>query len=74
MFTLKIRQEEQRKVTWAVRIVKLAGWIAVGVCVRGLVVGLGLKFNYSLVGHGSYMVSGNGYAWSHVDSQVNSKF
>lgn len=29
-------------------------------------------FNYSSIGHGSYMISNNGYSWSHSAPEFNS--
>lgn len=31
------------------------------------------KFNYTNIGHGSYLISGNGYSWSHGSADKNSK-
>ena len=74
MFTLKIKQLQKSKVTWAIKVTKLVGWVAIGLCLRQVVKDAAFKFNYSTIGHGSYMISANGYVWSHTETQVNSKF
>lgn len=31
-------------------------------------------FNYHNIGHGSYLISGNGYSWSHSQKDFNSAY
>lgn len=53
------------KVTWGIKIVKFAGWIGVGISLKNIITKANFAFNYSSIGHGSYMISNNGYSWSH---------
>jgi hypothetical protein len=61
------------KYTWAIRINKLFGWIGLGASLKGVISKALLKFNYTTPGHGSYLISGNGYSWSHSQNENNSK-
>jgi len=58
-------KNNKAKVVWAIKINKLIGWVAVGLALKKVIVSSGLKFNYTTPGHGSYLISGNGYTWSH---------
>ena len=49
---------------WTVKIIKLVSWIGVGVCHKDKIVSENFNFNYSNIGHGSYLISSNGYSWS----------
>jgi len=53
------------KCTWAIKINKLVGWIGLGLALKNVVLKIQYKFNYTNLGHGSYLLSGNGYTWSH---------
>ncbi len=44
-----------------------SNWIAVGVCHKNVVIGKNYTFNYNNIGHGGYMISGNGGTWSHTN-------
>ena len=54
------------------KIRKLKGWIGVGICLQNVIVKTGYLFNYTKPFHGSYLVSSNGYSWSHSHPQLNS--
>lgn len=56
------------------RIRKLKGWIGVGICLKELIVTAGFKFNYTLPFHGSYLISANGYSWSHSRPEYNAAY
>lgn len=43
----------------------ITNWIGFGVCLKNTLDKKGYKFDYNDLGHGSYMISSNGYAWSH---------
>ena len=60
-----IMKESKNKVTWAIKINRLTGWVGVGLGLRKVVVNAKYKFNYNSPGHGMYIMSGNGYIWSH---------
>ncbi|EGR33160.1 hypothetical protein IMG5_060530 [Ichthyophthirius multifiliis] len=60
------------KQKWGFKINKLVGWIGVGICHVNVLAGFQYNFKYTDVGHGSYLVSGNGYTWSHYKSENNS--
>lgn len=53
-----------KKFSWSIRIEKLVSWIGVGVCFKNKIKDLNFQFSYQALGHGSFMVSSNGYAWS----------
>lgn len=55
-----------------VKVRKLKGWIGVGICLHDLIVNSGFKFNYTQHFHGSYLISTNGYSWSHSQLAFNS--
>ncbi|CAD8082973.1 unnamed protein product [Paramecium primaurelia] len=54
------------------KIIKYAGWIGVGVCHRDIIASANYKFNYTNIGHGSYLISNNAYSWSHLQKDLNS--
>lgn len=56
------------------KISKLKGWIGVGICLREKILKAGYKFNYTQPEHGSYLISANGYSWSHSRPEYNSTF
>jgi hypothetical protein len=56
----------------AFKVNKLKGWIGVGICLKEAIVKAGYKFNYTMPFHGSYLVSANGYSWSHSQPESNS--
>jgi hypothetical protein len=56
------------------KINKLKGWIGVGICLREKIVKAGYKFNYTVPEHGSYLISANGYSWSHSRPEYNSTY
>lgn len=56
-----------------VKIRKLKGWIGVGICLHDYIVtNSKYKFNYTKNYHGSYLISANGYSWSHSQASYNS--
>lgn len=55
----------KRKVKWGIKINCLSGWIGLGICLKQVVSNCQFKFNSGSTGHGSYMISFNGYSWSH---------
>lgn len=58
--------------TWGIKVIKFVGWIGVGICLKKIISNANYFFNYSTVGHGSYMISNNGYSWSHSATDFNS--
>jgi len=64
----------KKKVSWGFKINKLVGWVGIGVCLKNIMKSLNFKFNYTNIGHGSYLISGNGYSWSHSDKSSNSTY
>jgi hypothetical protein len=60
-----ISKESKNKISWAIRINRLTGWIGVGLGLRKVITNATYKFNYNAPGHGMYIISGNGYTWSH---------
>jgi len=60
------------KICWGIQIVKLVGWIGIGICLKNVISNANFFFNYSNINHGSYMISNNGYSWSHSVLEFNS--
>ncbi|CAD8117262.1 unnamed protein product [Paramecium sonneborni] len=54
------------------KVIKYAGWIGIGVCHRDIIASANYKFNYTNIGHGSYLISNNAYSWSHLQKDLNS--
>lgn len=63
---------ENKTVQWGVRVKKFVGWCGVGICLKNLIKTANYHFNYSNIGHGSYLISTNGYTWSHSIKEFNS--
>ena len=53
------------KMRWGIRVIKFVGWIGVGICLKNIITKANYHFNYNNIGHGSYLISSNGYSWSH---------
>jgi len=51
---------------------KYVGWVGLGVCHKNIIQTANFKFNYTTVGHGSYLISNNAYSWSHLEAALNS--
>ncbi len=49
----------------------LNSWVGVGVLVRSELMDIDLKFEYTDLVKGIYMVSSNGYSWLHNDRYIN---
>lgn len=49
-------------------------WIGIGIALKSKMVQQNYKFEYSSLGHGSYLISSNGYTWSHSIQADNSSF
>lgn len=60
------------KITWGITVTKLVGWVGVGICLKNVISKANFCFNYSNINHGSYMISNNGYSWSHSAVDFNS--
>lgn len=63
-----------RMQTWGIKLIKLAGWIAVGIALKNKIANGKYVFTYSNIGHGSYLISANGYCWSHSLLDFNSAY
>ena len=64
--------KSSKKKTWGIKIKKLGGWIGVGISLKSQIVGSNFNFHYTTIGHGSYLISTNGYSWSHSVKEYNS--
>lgn len=53
---------------------KFVGWAGVGICLKNSIKTANYHFNYTNIGHGSYLISTNGYSWSHSVKDFNSAF
>lgn len=62
------------KMNWGLRIIKFVGWVGIGICLKNAIVKANYHFNYNNIGHGSYLISSNGYSWSHSVKEFNSAF
>jgi hypothetical protein len=63
-----------RKKNWGIRIKKFGGWVGIGISLQALIKTANYHFNYTVIGHGSYLISSNGYSWSHSVKEFNSAF
>lgn len=64
----------KKKQCWGIKIKKFVGWIGLGICLRNSIKNANYHFNYTNIGHGSYLISSNGYSWSHSTKELNSAF
>lgn len=48
--------------------------MGLGICLRNVIKKANYYFNYTNTGHGSYLISSNGYSWSHSVKEFNSAF
>ena len=53
------------KMRWGIKIKKFIGWVGIGICLKNMITKANYHFNYNNIGHGSYLISSNGYSWSH---------
>jgi hypothetical protein len=60
------------KTQWGIKVKKFVGWVGVGICLKNMIKTANYHFNYSNIGHGSYLISTNGYTWSHSAKEFNS--
>lgn len=54
-----------RKKVWGIRVKSFGGWIGIGISLHNIIKNANYHFNYTVLGHGSYLISSNGYSWSH---------
>lgn len=62
------------KTQWGIKVKKFVGWVGVGICLQKKITAANYHFNYTNIGHGSYLISTNGYTWSHSVKEFNSAF
>ncbi|CAD8185112.1 unnamed protein product [Paramecium octaurelia] len=55
----------------AIKITYLANWIGIGIAYKNVLSSKNMQFDYSNLGHGSYMISSNAYIWSHSKKEEN---
>lgn len=55
------------KTRWGIKVKKFAGWVGIGICLVKSIKNAKFHFNYTNIGHGSYLISTNGYSWSHSE-------
>ena len=67
---------QNRKIKF--KVTHLKNWIGVGVCLKSKIVSVSYQFKCTqstmldeVLGHGSYLLSNNGYTWSHSSSEDN---
>ena len=60
-----------RKTRWGIKANKLVSWIGVGICLKEHIATANYQFKYDNIGHGSYLISCNGYSWSHSVKEFN---
>ena len=63
-----------RKKSWGIKIKKFGGWIGIGMSLKKQIMTANYNFHYTILGHGSYLISTNGYSWSHSEKEFNSAF
>jgi hypothetical protein len=61
------------KKSFAFKIIEANNYngIAVGVCEKNIIVSNNYEFDYSKIGHGSYMISSSGKCYDSLDSNLN---
>lgn len=59
---------------WGIKIVKISGWVGIGISLKNTLIKANYHFNYTNIGHGSYLISNNGYSWSHSNKDFNSAY
>jgi hypothetical protein len=64
----------KQKQCWGIKVKKFVGWVGLGICLRNVIKKSNYHFNYTNTGHGSYLISSNGYSWSHSVKELNSAF
>lgn len=62
------------KTRWGIKVKKFVGWVGAGICLKNSIQAANYHFNYTNIGHGSYLISTNGYSWSHSVKDFNSAF
>ena len=67
-------QAGKSKQCWGIKIKKFVGWVGLGICLKNPIKAANYHFNYTNIGHGSYLISSNGYSWSHSVKDFNSAF
>lgn len=63
-----------KKICWGIKVLKFVGWVGVGICLKSQISKASYHFNYGNTGHGSYLISTNGYSWSHSVKEFNSAY
>ena len=66
--------DNKRKVDWFIKISKLSSWIGIGIALKNVMALKNYNFYYTSLGHGSYLISSNGYSWSHSIQGDNSVY
>ena len=68
--------QKNRKITF--KVVNLKNWVGVGVCLKDKISAINYAFKCNCccnkdesLGHGSFLLSNNGYTWSHSNSEDN---
>ncbi|KAL4436299.1 hypothetical protein ABPG74_015890 [Tetrahymena malaccensis] len=56
---------------FAFQVKHIANWIGFGVCLKNVLEKKAYKFEYNNTGHGAYLISSNGYSWSHSSKEDN---
>ena len=69
---ININIMKKKTISWTFRIHQLVGWIGLGICLKNKIQSSNYNFNYQSVGHGSYLVSSNGYTWPSTVKSANS--
>ena len=63
-----------RKSRWAIKITHLNNWVGLGIALKNKMTEKQFKFDCNNLGHGSYLVSSNGYSWSSTKKEDNVAF
>lgn len=53
------------------KVSNIQNFVGLGVCLKNVLSSKNFKFDYNNVGHGSYLISSNGYSWSHLKKEDN---
>ncbi|EGR28180.1 hypothetical protein IMG5_181090 [Ichthyophthirius multifiliis] len=56
---------------FAFQVKNTTSWVGLGICLKNILQKRNFKFDYNNTGNGTYLVSSNGYTWSHSSKDDN---
>ena len=61
----------ERPTRFAFQVKHISNWIGFGICLKNTLEKKAFKFDYNNINHGGYLISSNGYSWSHSSKEDN---